>query len=255
MPTGPLAFVTAYASDVDVDAAVTEDSLLSVVAPTVADSTELRARDGAPRVDLRFKSGLETVKPGETLQAIVRDADGINILDTTNEGRQAILIDDLRVPIEVNEFFSYDHGGTDTSGVLLYPLPDLDTGRHRLIYKVSDNFGLTRLDTLVFDVTDPADYYVEAVLNYPNPFKTSTEFMFRISNRAEIRLDLYTVSGKRIRRLEAVRDGGEVWIPWDGRDEVGDDIANGTYLYVARVTFTDVDRPPLVLRGKVSKIR
>jgi hypothetical protein len=211
--------------------------------------------DGAPRVDLGFKSGLVTVKPGDTVRAVVRDGDGINILSTTNEGKQAILIDDLPVPIDVNEFFSFDHGGIDTSGVLLYPLPELSIGRHHLVYKVSDAFGYTTLDTLRFDVTDAADYYAQAVFNYPNPFQDSTQFLFRISDRASIRLDLFTVSGKRVRQIEQVRDGGEVWMEWDGRDGAGGDLANGVYLYVATVDFVGVERPPVVLRGKLSKIR
>ena len=195
------------------------------------------------------------VKPGDTVRGVVRDQDGINILKTTNAGKQAILIDKLPVPIDVNDFFSFDHGGVDTSGVLLFPLPELSVGHHRLVYKVSDSFGATTVDTLFFDVTDAANYYAEAVLNYPNPFKTSTQFLLRLSNRASIKLDLFTVSGKRVRTLEQTRDAGEAWIEWDGRDGTGDDLANGTYLYVATVTFDGLDRAPVVLRGGVSKVR
>jgi hypothetical protein len=253
--TGQLAYAGAYAHQGSRDAAASEDSLLVVVPPTLADSLELKPIDGAPRVDLGFKSGLKVVKAGDTVRARVHDADGINILNTTNEGRQAILIDNLPVPIDVNEFFSYDHGGTDTSGTLLYPLPDLHVGHHRLVYKVSDSFGFTTLDTLHFDVTDVANYYAQAVFNYPNPFKDTTRFLFNLSNRASIKLELYTVSGKFVRRIEQVRDGGEVWIEWDGRDGSGGDVANGSYLYVATIDFVGVDRPPVVLRGKLSRIR
>jgi len=253
--TGNLAYAGAYARDGVSDAAISADSLLVVVPPTQADSLALRPVDGPPRVDLGFKSGLKVVKVGDTVRASVHDADGINILNTTNEGRQAILIDNLPVPIDVNSYFSLDHGGTDTSGVLLYPLPDLRVGHHRLVYKVSDSFGFTTLDTLQFDVTDTANYYAESPFNYPNPFKDSTRFLFRISNRASIKLAVYTVSGKFVRRIEETHDGGEVWIEWDGRDGAGGDVANGSYLYVATIDFVGVDRPPVVLRGRLSRIR
>jgi flagellar hook assembly protein FlgD len=92
-------------------------------------------------------------------------------------------------------------------------------------------------------------------LNYPNPFETSTQLLFRLSNRASIELEIYTVSGKRVRTIEDVRDGGEVWVEWDGRDAAGGDLANGTYLYVATVDFEGIERAPVVLRGKMSKIR
>jgi hypothetical protein len=253
--TGTLAYAGSYAHNDSRDAANSSDSLLVVVPPTLADSLALRPVDGPPRVDLGFKSGLKVVKPGDTVRARVHDADGINILNTTNEGRQAILIDALPVPIDVNEFFSYDHGGTDTSGVLLYPLPDLRAGHHRLVYKVSDSFGFTTLDTLQFDVTDAANYYADAPFNFPNPFKDSTRFLFRISNRATIKLEIYTVSGKFVRRIEGMHEGGEAWIEWDGRDGAGGDVANGSYLYVATIDFVGVDRPPVVLRGRLSRIR
>lgn len=251
---GPFAFLTSYADAGAVDAAATLDSALTLAAPTEADSAGLVPLDGAPRVTLGFKSGLETVKPGETLQAIVRDADGINILQTTNEGKQAIVFDNLPVPIDANDYFTFDHGGADTSGVLLYPLPDLEFGEHRAIYKVSDAFGQTALDTLHFSVTDPRNFFAEVLFNFPNPFQTETSFLVRLSDRADIRLDIFTVSGRRVRRLEQVRDGGEVWIHWDGRDAHGGHIANGVYLYVATIDFLDIERPPLELRGKLSKI-
>ena len=253
--TGTLAYAGAYARDNAEDAAVSRDSLLVVVPPTLADSLALKPVDGAPRVDLGFKSGLQVVKPGDTVRGRVADADGINILNTTNEGRQAILLDNLPVPIDVNDFFTFDHGGIDTTGTLLFPLPDLTVGRHRLVYKVSDSFGLTTLDTLQFDVTDAANFYAEAPFNYPNPFQDSTQFLFRISDRASIKLELFTVSGRFVRRIQETRDGGEAWLQWDGRDASGGDVANGSYLYVATIDFVGVDRPPVVLRGALTRIR
>jgi hypothetical protein len=250
------AFFTAYASDGSgTDAGASLDSTLSLSLPTLADSLALIPIDGPPRVQFGFKSGLNVVKPGESLRAIIRDQDGVNILNTTSEGRHALLIDDSPVPFDVTDFFQFDHGGTDTSGVLTYPLPELSVGEHRAILRVGDAFAQTTLDTLNFAVTDPLDYFADVVMNYPNPFATSTQFLIRLSNRADIRLDIFTVSGKRIRRLETVRDGGEEWIEWDGRDQIGDEIANGTYLYVATVDFEEVDRPPLVIRGKLTKIQ
>jgi hypothetical protein len=253
---GPGAFFTAYADDNGgIDAGASLDSTLALSLPTLADSLALVPVDGAPRVQFGFKSGLKVVKPGESLQAIIRDQDGINVLNTTAEGRQALLIDDSPVPFDVTGFFEFDHGGTDTSGVLTYPLPELSVGKHRAILRVADSFAQTTLDTLEFAVTDPMDYFADVVMNYPNPFATTTQFLIRLSNRASIRLDIFTVSGKRIRRLETVRDGGEEWIEWDGRDQIGDEIANGTYLYVATVDFEEIDRPPLVIRGKLTKIQ
>jgi len=253
---GPEAYISVYASDGTVDdAASSTYEAFDLVGPEKADSAGLRIVDGPPRVKFGFKSGLKVVKPGESLHAVIRDQDGINILNTTNEGRHALLIDESPVSLDVTKNFTFDHGGTDTSGVLTYPLPDLSVGNHRAILRVADSFAQTTLDTLEFAVTDPLDYYAEVVFNYPNPFTTSTQFLFQLSDRADVELDIFTVSGRRIRHLEQALDRGQQCVFWDGTDIARDEIANGTYLYVATVDFHDLDRAPLVIRGKLTKMK
>ncbi len=250
---GSRAFVRAYVDNGAADAVALCDTT-QFLAPSPGDTTVLVPTDGPPRVVLGFKGGQTTVKPGATLQAQIGDADGINVLNTTPEGKIALVFDKADLPLDVTESFKFDHGGLDTSGVLAYPLPDLPVGGHRAILKVADSFGQVRLDTLEFSVTDPMNYAAEAVLNYPNPFTSSTYFLFNLTDRADIQLDIFTTSGKRVRRIRGTHDAGQAWILWDGRDAAGGSIANGAYLYAAKVSFVGVDRPPQTLRGKVVKI-
>jgi hypothetical protein len=251
--SGDLAFVLAYAENGSIDAAAKSDTtVFGNAAP--GDTSVTTPLDGPPRVELGFKGGTRTVKPGAVLQAFIRDSDGINTLNRTSEGRLAMIFDKPDLPIEVNDFFTFDHGGSDTSGTLQYPLPDLPLGDHTAILKVSDSFGQVRLDTLRFTLIETQFYDAEVVLNYPNPFATSTYFLITLTDRARIRLEIFTLSGKRVRVLEDTEDAGEAWLLWDGRDRIGEEIANGTYLYVATVRFDGLDRPPLLLRGKVVKI-
>ncbi|MFQ5512501.1 MAG: C25 family cysteine peptidase, partial [Candidatus Krumholzibacteriia bacterium] len=251
--TGDLGFILGYADNGVTDAAARFDSILYVPA-SPGDSTALVPLDGPPRVTLGFQGGASTVKPGAVLQARIRDADGVNILTTTPEGKIALVFDRSNLPIDATRFFDFDHGGVDTSGTLLFPVPGLAVGEHSAVLKVADSFGQTRLDTLEFSVTDVLDFSAEVVLNYPNPFRSSTHFLVNLTGRARIRLDIFTLSGRRIRTLETTRDPGEAWILWDGRDFSGDTIGNGAYLYVATVDFEGVSRPALVLRGKLVKV-
>jgi len=251
---GPYVYITAYAENGYRDAIVTRNTVdFALINPSPTDPIE--PVDGPPHVKMGFRGGLKEVKPGAELQALVTDPDGVNILSTTNEGKLVLVFDNSNLPIDVTEFFSFDHGGSDTSGVLSYPLTNITVGEHEAVFKVSDSFGQTTIDTLVFNVTDPLAYTAEAVFNYPNPFSTSTQFLFMLSDPATIDLDIFTVSGKRIRRLQKACEAGEAWIYWDGRDETGEEIANGPYLYVARAAFRGLDRPPVVMRGKIVKIR
>ena len=229
------------------------DNQVVFAAPDPGDST-VAAVDGAPRTVLGFKDGETIPKPGAVLRAVIRDGDGINTLSTTPEGKIALVFDG-GLPIDVTEFFEYEYGGTDTAGTLLFPLPELERGKHTVIFKVADSFGQTRLDTLGFTTTDAADYSARVVMNYPNPFKDETYFLVELTDQAEIRLDVFTVSGRPVRSLRDSGGPGEVWVRWDGRDETGDDVANGIYLYVARVDFPGTDQKTQILRGSVSKAR
>jgi hypothetical protein len=97
---------------------------------------------------------------------------------------------------------------------------------------------------------------LQDVVNYPNPFRDAgTHFLF--SNEVEITdgsIDVYTVSGKRVRRLDippSSRLPGHNSVFWDGRDGAGDALANGTYLYVIKVQQRGGSA---TVRGKISKL-
>jgi hypothetical protein len=68
---------------------------------------------------------------------------------------------------------------------------------------------------------------------YPNPFQRETRFVFSLTGVAEgATIDIFTVAGRRIRRLEIPGPLiNYVEVLWDGRDRVGDVVANGVYYY------------------------
>ncbi|MDY0080591.1 MAG: C25 family cysteine peptidase [Ignavibacteriaceae bacterium] len=71
--------------------------------------------------------------------------------------------------------------------------------------------------------------------NYPNPMKDNTHFTMNLSQIPdELQLKIYTIAGRLIKEMSitgsALRIGFNS-LPWDGRDQDGDLIANGVYLY------------------------
>ena len=85
---------------------------------------------------------------------------------------------------------------------------------------------------------------------YPNPFSTSTRFVFTLTGSEipdEIKIQIMTVSGKVVREitqeeLGVIRIGNNITdYAWDGRDEYGDQLANGVYLY--RVFVSSAGKP------------
>ncbi len=70
------------------------------------------------------------------------------------------------------------------------------------------------------------------VMNYPNPMREETRFVFRTNlGGGQGQVQVYTVSGRLIAVVPFAVAGADVVVPWDGRDREGDRIANGVYLY------------------------
>ena len=78
------------------------------------------------------------------------------------------------------------------------------------------------------------------MMNYPNPFSTSTRFVFTLTGTEapeDIIIQIMTVTGKVVREITEDQIG-PIYIgrnvteyAWDGTDEFGDRLANGVYLY------------------------
>lgn len=70
------------------------------------------------------------------------------------------------------------------------------------------------------------------VMNFPNPMREETRFVMRTNlGSGEGKVQVYTVSGRLVAVVPFAVGGGELVVPWDGRDREGDRIANGVYLY------------------------
>jgi hypothetical protein len=68
--------------------------------------------------------------------------------------------------------------------------------------------------------------------NYPNPFNPSTTIKYQIANEANVSLDVYNLQGQKIRTLVAKEQkAGYYSVVWDGRNEAGQTVSSGLYLY------------------------
>ncbi len=65
---------------------------------------------------------------------------------------------------------------------------------------------------------------------YPNPFNAQTTVRFEIGEAARVQLDIFDVSGRRVRRLfEGSLQPGSYNYIWDGRDDRNEGVASGVY--------------------------
>ena len=70
------------------------------------------------------------------------------------------------------------------------------------------------------------------VLNFPNPFSESTQFTFELTSSAEVEILIFTLAGLKVRTIiPNYFEQGFNRVIWDGRDNYGQLLANGAYIY------------------------
>jgi hypothetical protein len=84
---------------------------------------------------------------------------------------------------------------------------------------------------------------------YPNPFNSQSTIPLKLAQSGDVRLDVYNISGQRVRRLNSGhREAGSYLFAWDGRSELGREVATGVYLYRLTTPTTTQTRRILLLR-------
>ncbi len=86
---------------------------------------------------------------------------------------------------------------------------------------------------------------ISNVLNYPNPFSSHTQFVFQLGGEElphDFSIRILSISGKVVKEITA-EEFGNIHLGtnkseylWDGTDDYGMPLANGTYLYQVNIT-------------------
>ncbi|NNE33003.1 MAG: type IX secretion system sortase PorU [Winogradskyella sp.] len=178
------------------------------------------------------------------LLAKLQDDNGINTASGIGHDITAIIDGDETNPIVLNDYYQANVDDY-TNGVVSYPFRDLEPGLHTLTLKAWDVYNNSSTAEIQFTVFDKDEQLViDNVLNYPNPFVNYTEFWFNHNSTAplDISVQIFTVSGKLVRTLNGQTSGGNKAasnlskdIIWDGRDDFGDKIGKGVYVYKLKV--------------------
>ncbi len=205
--------------------------------------------------DESFVSGGIT-NESPTLLVKLEDLNGINTASGIGHDIVVILDGDETNPFILNDYYQTELDNYQ-KGVVSFPFRDLSPGLHTLTIKAWDVYNNSSTAEIQFIVYDQnQELVINNVLNYPNPFVNYTEFWFNhnSSESLDVSIQIFTVSGKLVRTLNGQTTSGIYTtsslsrdIVWDGRDDFGDKIGKGVYIYKLTV------RSPL-LNKKVEKI-
>jgi flagellar hook assembly protein FlgD len=68
--------------------------------------------------------------------------------------------------------------------------------------------------------------------NYPNPFNPETTIKYQLSEPGEVRLEVYDLMGRKVKTLvNTQKRTGYYETIWTGRNESGQRVASGIYIY------------------------
>lgn len=145
-----------------------------------------------------------------------------------------------RIPLSGVQFLPATVGKNNEASIVWEPR-FTENGTYEFIVKAKDASG-NRIGALDFSTQFEVitEKTVSNVLNYPNPFSSSTRFVYTLTGAvppSQFMIRIMTVNGQIVREigldeLGPLRIGTHMTeFAWDGRDQYGDLLANGVYLF------------------------
>lgn len=194
----------------------------------------------APTVKL-YMNDQTFVNGGNTNQspiflAFLEDENGINTASGIGHDIVAILDGDQTKPYKLNEYYETELDNYK-KGKLKFPFRNLALGLHTITFKAFDVYNNPVVAEIQFVVVGNDTITLTNVLNYPNPCVNYTQFWFthnRPFEPLEVQVQIMTVTGKVIwtkNQIVATEGFLSREITWDGRDDFGDKIGKGVYIY------------------------
>jgi hypothetical protein len=170
------------------------------------------------------------------LLANLEDENGINTASGIGHDLIAVLDGDSSKTFILNEYYQTKIDDY-TKGTIRFPLRNLTAGLHTISLKAWDVYNNPITAEIQFIVVGNETLTLTHVLNYPNPFVNFTEFWFthnRPYEPLEVQVQVYTVTGKVVwSQNKIINTDGFLSkdITWDGKDDFGNKIGKGVYVY------------------------
>lgn len=177
------------------------------------------------------------------LLAFLEDENGINTASGIGHDIVAILDGDESNPYILNDYYETELDNYK-KGKLQFPFRNLAVGLHSITLKAWDVYNNPITAEIQFIVVGNETITLSNVLNYPNPFVNYTQFWFthnRPFEPLEVQIQVLTITGKIVwTKNQMITTDGFLSreITWDGKDDFGDKIGKGVYIYKLTVKST-----------------
>ncbi len=226
------------------------DNLIFSGSTQITDSIGPRIEIGFQ--DIQFRSG-DLIPAGSEMHIQLKDPHGINVAGQLGHDIVLEFDDNARHNYILTEYFSYD-ANSDTSGSIVFSLPELEPGEHNCRLTAWDNANNFNLAETYFTITTAEELELQRVVNYPNPFKSETDITFFLNHPATVTVKIFTIRGLLIKEMRSlsVLSPGFQYLHWDGRDDFNDVVSRGIYLYKVQARSLQSDQKSSYI-GKMVK--
>jgi uncharacterized protein (TIGR02145 family) len=90
--------------------------------------------------------------------------------------------------------------------------------------------------------------------NYPNPFNPSTVIRYELTQPCLVRIEVYNISGQKVKTLLDGIYNGQGQIIWDATDELGKGVPAGLYICSMKAAGIRINRKMLLIDGHYGPI-
>ena len=86
--------------------------------------------------------------------------------------------------------------------------------------------------TSVAEISSEIPTEFQLTNNYPNPFNPSTKFRYALPEARNVKIIIYDINGSKVTELVNNYQGaGTYEVTWNGKNDLGQQVASGTYIY------------------------
>ncbi|MEZ4745900.1 MAG: phosphodiester glycosidase family protein [Calditrichia bacterium] len=162
-------------------------------------------------------------------------------------GTDTVRVDQTGSTAQWNLIGEYSFSGTSADEVIISNAANNGT------FIVADGMRFTSFDSsAVVGISPeklPVSQRFKLYQNYPNPFNPVTEISYQLAISSDVKLQIYNSLGEKIRTLvNDAQPAGFKTVQWDGRNDVGEAVASGVYIYRLSVGGFSEQRKMLLVR-------
>ena len=177
---------------------------------------------------------------------------GFDIFRSISEMGDYTLINENVIPVSNNQnginYYSFLDMNVEPGQTYYYQVADVSFSGETAMYgPLSATAQVTGISDGKTIIENPENYTLGDA--YPNPFNGKTSIQFSLQMSGEVKIEIYNLMGQKIRTLVAEnRETGNHVVSWDGKNNLGQQVVSGVYLYKMSINNFQISKRILYLK-------